>query len=153
MPVHPFYLREVVLAVTYLSDGGAAFQWVQPGLLGQTWSLACEEQFYLLWPPILLLTLRYRPALSPWIELGLAIVSTAWCAFLCLNGSDFHRTTVLSILARWNFWSDAPPHSCPWKAPSPEPSPIGGPRRLLRERRSWLLTPQVAPTPLEDFSA
>jgi peptidoglycan/LPS O-acetylase OafA/YrhL len=36
---------------------------VIPWSLGHLWSLSQEEQFYLLWPPLLLLILRFRPAM------------------------------------------------------------------------------------------
>src|SRR5206468_11831695 len=41
-----------------------------PRALGQIWSLSQEEQFYLLWPPLLLFLMTKRPRLVP----GLLIV-------------------------------------------------------------------------------
>ena len=36
-----------------------------PHELGQIWSLSQEEQFYLVWPPVLLILMRMRPSLVP----------------------------------------------------------------------------------------
>ncbi|HLL15218.1 MAG TPA: acyltransferase [Pyrinomonadaceae bacterium] len=41
------------LSLSYVSNWLFAFGYYQTGLLGITWSLAVEEQFYLLWPPVL----------------------------------------------------------------------------------------------------
>jgi len=54
-------LRFAGVVILYLTNWARAFEWI-PGsnLLGHLWSLAVEEQFYLLWPPVLLILLRLR---------------------------------------------------------------------------------------------
>ena len=53
------------------------------GLLGHTWSLSLEEQFYLLWPTILLLALR-RGRIAAMVVAGLGVLlswlATVWVA-------------------------------------------------------------------------
>ena len=54
-----------------------------PGLFGHTWTLSIEEQFYLLWPPALLLLLRRtasRNSLLCWV--GLAVFLSAFARFI-----------------------------------------------------------------------
>jgi peptidoglycan/LPS O-acetylase OafA/YrhL len=51
----------ILLTLSYVSNWVFAFsESVKVGPLGITWSLAIEEQFYLLWPPILALMLKRR---------------------------------------------------------------------------------------------
>jgi peptidoglycan/LPS O-acetylase OafA/YrhL len=49
-----------ILALTYTSNIARWLFHKSIGVLSQTWSLGMEEQFYLVWPPILVLLLRGR---------------------------------------------------------------------------------------------
>ncbi|HEX3795754.1 MAG TPA: acyltransferase family protein [Acidimicrobiales bacterium] len=67
-------------------------QFSTPSPLQHTWSLAIEEQFYLVWPPVLLLVLR--SARRSWRQMGLvvavvvALVSAGLMALLFHPGGD-----------------------------------------------------------------
>jgi peptidoglycan/LPS O-acetylase OafA/YrhL len=70
------YASHAAIAVTYLSniDMTVTHHYLEP--ISHTWSLAMEEQFYLLWPPVLLLLLRRR-ARPRNVIVGLAVVASA----------------------------------------------------------------------------
>jgi peptidoglycan/LPS O-acetylase OafA/YrhL len=79
-------LRGDVLATTFyvanwrfaFSGQGYFASFNTPSPLLHTWSLAVEEQFYLLWPIIVILLLRHRRNVSRWALalVGLAFVNT-----------------------------------------------------------------------------
>ena len=50
-----------------------------------TWSLGVEEQFYLLWPFLLILIYRYAKGRAPFILLTVAIASFTYSQYLCLT--------------------------------------------------------------------
>lgn len=91
---------EILAAVFYSSNWWLIFQQVSyfdsfgpPSPLGHLWSLAVEEQFYLLWPLLLGLGLCYVPRKSRLISLitALAIASAAAMALIYQPGLDPNR--------------------------------------------------------------
>ena len=105
---------DAVWAGLYLANWARAWEWQPMVDLGHTWSLAVEEQYYLLWPLLLLALLRglgngYKLML---MIAFLALMSAAWRIHLqahgasldrLYNGSDVRAETLLwgSVLAVW----------------------------------------------------
>ena len=70
-------------------SGASYFEQQSPLLLTNAWSFAVEQQFYVIWPLILLLLVRLPKHLRIWIALGIGGASTAWHAVLV--GQDLSR--------------------------------------------------------------
>ena len=85
--------RDVIASLTYTANWTRAFALNCPVFLGHTWSLAVEEQFYLLWPLLLYLWLKRsaRAAPAALFALGLAGLSMGLRAWLVLSGQPFWR--------------------------------------------------------------
>ncbi len=105
-PGYP-HLRDALIAGLYVSN--FAFVAAQiPPFISHTWSLAAEEQFYLLWPAMLLLLLRAR---RPLLVLGLAwagltllrFATDNWIAYyygLATHGTGLVLGAILFFLLR-----------------------------------------------------
>lgn len=64
----------------------------RPSLLQHLWSLAVEEQFYILWPPIFLVLVKFLPRRGAAATIALAAVgSTLLMALLYRTGADTSR--------------------------------------------------------------
>jgi peptidoglycan/LPS O-acetylase OafA/YrhL len=86
-------LTAAAAAIFYVSNLMWAFG--HPGgiqaAIGPLWSLAQEEQFYLLWPPLLILLLRRRARGIGWALLALALALTVNRIVLSFVGMPWHR--------------------------------------------------------------
>lgn len=94
----------------------------RPALLQHLWSLAIEEQFYIVWPLLLLLVMRYLGLrVLAVTALSLALLSSVWMLYLSLRhgfpqsqdpsriylGTDTHTMGLFlgaSLATLWNPW-------------------------------------------------
>ena len=89
----PQGLKEDFIVTFYLGNWTRAFEFSLPQYLGHTWSLSIEEQFYILWPLLLLGILAYGSRVISPLHLiaALIIAVTCWRVTLANHGATVHR--------------------------------------------------------------
>lgn len=90
---HTVTQREVWAILLYYVNLPQAFQWFPVGVLRHCWSLAIEEHFYLLWPPMLVGALRLGLSLRAcvgWV-LALVLAVVLWRYWLAESGVVYRR--------------------------------------------------------------
>lgn len=82
-----------IAAASYVSNWTRAFSVPMPNWLAHTWSLSIEEQYYLLWPPLLALLVRFLGTGVRLIHmlLALIILFAAWRYYLAHDGASILR--------------------------------------------------------------
>ena len=79
-------------AVLFYVANWAGIHGLPMGIFGHTWSLAIEEQSYLIWPLVVVLVGRLRrPRLIACLLALVAVVSLAWRLHLALGGATERR--------------------------------------------------------------
>jgi peptidoglycan/LPS O-acetylase OafA/YrhL len=90
----PFSGAGLASVLLYFSNYFEIFQGPshQPPGMGVTWSLAVEEHYYLLFPPLALALLRFRSALSSGATLAaICVAILAWRCWLVSHGASEDR--------------------------------------------------------------
>lgn len=82
---------DALVSALYLADYGIAF-FDSPNTLLHMWSLAVEEHFYLLWPPLLMGIVRRTPRGQVWRAiLLLFLMGWAWRVLWVSQGQQFYE--------------------------------------------------------------
>jgi peptidoglycan/LPS O-acetylase OafA/YrhL len=125
----------------FILEGSSYFQAaLAPSPLTHTWSLAIEEQFYLVWPLVVLaiVKLRRSAAVVLCVAVAGALASTAWMAWLhqpgadptrLYYGTDTHAMTILTGAALAAALAVLAKHRDP---------------SVLRARGAWVVVVQLA---------
>jgi peptidoglycan/LPS O-acetylase OafA/YrhL len=88
-------VRGAGFGITYVANWVQAFHWRFPDReIGYLWTLGIEEQFYLLWPALLILLLGRGLGLkgTKWTLVGLIGAVVVWRIFLISHGANPNRT-------------------------------------------------------------
>lgn len=81
--------QDAWVSLLYLADYGIAF-FDSPGTLLHMWSLSVEEHFYLVWPPLLMLFVRFSPRGAVWRPIALLyLASCLWRLMWVAQGQAF----------------------------------------------------------------
>ncbi|WIE67725.1 acyltransferase [Curtobacterium sp. MCLR17_054] len=94
-----------LIALTYTGNLFRAFWDTSQGVFAHTWSLSMEEQFYLVWPPVLVLLAALRVR-RRWLLAGLGVLvigasAASWVSYRSPSGGatpDVYFSPVLGVV-------------------------------------------------------
>lgn len=149
----PFPGTDILLALTYTANWAQAIFGYYLSWLNHCWSLAIEEQFYLLWPWVILgleRNVRAPAAKAGWLLAGAACIAAyrAWHVGVWTDerlnfGLDTRMDTLmcgaaLAYCVQW--WARLPPGHAAVEGRSPHRPQPGG-SGALQKFLGWLLAP------------
>ena len=111
-----------IVAGAYVANWSHLFD-IDMGPLNHTWSLSVEEQFYIVWPAVLIGFFAFRRL--GWVILAACVAAVLW--FMPMTGGAIAFGALLGVVVRRNL-VPAMPAAVGWAA-------IGGPGRPQRARR------------------
>jgi peptidoglycan/LPS O-acetylase OafA/YrhL len=82
-------VRSVGISALYMMNWNRAFAVFPQGMLGHTWILAADEQYYLIWPALFIVIRQWRPKTILSI---LLVVGLSWRLYLVYTGAPSART-------------------------------------------------------------
>lgn len=83
---------KIIPSALYFMNWMRAFEIYDAPLTGHTWTLSIEQQFYILWPFVMIFTLSFKPQKSFLIILSLIVSIVAWRLYLYNIGAPAART-------------------------------------------------------------
>ncbi|MBD1401321.1 acyltransferase family protein [Pelovirga terrestris] len=86
-----YHLQDAAMSLFYVANWTRAFGLDRPYHLGHCWSLSIEEQFYAVWPLILLLLLRLNKAGQIVCVSAMFLASWGWRVWLLAQGAEWAR--------------------------------------------------------------
>ncbi|MDD2390306.1 MAG: acyltransferase [Desulfobacterales bacterium] len=85
------HLQDAFMVLFYAANWTRAFDLHRPAILGHGWSLSIEEQFYALWPLMLILMLRLHVFRRILAIAALLFISWGWRLCLLNQGASWDR--------------------------------------------------------------
>lgn len=86
-----YHFQDAAIVLFYFANWTRAFGWHRPGTLGHCWSLSIEEQFYFIWPLLVLLLVRFSKEKRPLLIAILLPLPWIWRSYLLIQGADWDR--------------------------------------------------------------
>lgn len=90
-PTRRHHLEDALIVLLYMANWTRAFGLHRPDGLGHCWSLSVEEQFYFLWPLIVLFLVRFAKNRRSLLIALLLPLPWLWRSYLLFHGADWDR--------------------------------------------------------------
>jgi peptidoglycan/LPS O-acetylase OafA/YrhL len=128
-PIGDGFLENLPAFATYTTNWFVQLEPGEPVAFYHAWSLATEEQFYLLWPPVLIALLPYARGLRAAGLVVATMAATDVAVTRLTDGDSFLRTVITSVatpICAGALMATSNALPCVVQAPSADPLPAMG---------------------------